>query len=136
MSEGRAGGARRGRRAALRTSTDQSFLLTSGERWLCQRSRHCLPERPSICEPMADQRTLMPSASDCSTSACSMSSSSCFHTCLFHMPSDGVPERPVTVSSSGLAGNAAPSRDPGPTPSSASECTSMLSAGRNIGAGV
>ena len=47
---------------ARSSSADHLFLLTSGLRWLCQRSRHCLPERPAICSPMTLQRTLAPHA--------------------------------------------------------------------------
>mmetsp|Transcript_46970 Transcript_46970/g.93595 ORF Transcript_46970/g.93595 Transcript_46970/m.93595 type:complete len:215 (+) Transcript_46970:1362-2006(+) len=46
---------------ALSSSSDHIFLLTSGDRWLCQRSRHCFPDRPSMAVPMADQRTFPPS---------------------------------------------------------------------------
>ena len=34
----------------------QEDFFTSGLRWLCQRSRHCLPMRPCRCLAMMDQR--------------------------------------------------------------------------------
>ena len=35
-------------------------FVTCGLRWLCHRSRHCLPVRAPICSPMSDHRTLPP----------------------------------------------------------------------------
>mmetsp|Transcript_68447 Transcript_68447/g.152788 ORF Transcript_68447/g.152788 Transcript_68447/m.152788 type:complete len:239 (-) Transcript_68447:105-821(-) len=67
-----------------------SALFTSGDRWLCQRSRHCLPERPFICAPTADHRTLPPSSSIVVTSWWSVSSSAAFQMCFFHVPAGGV----------------------------------------------
>lgn len=32
-------------------------IRTSGDRWLCQRSRHCFPLRPSIALPTTDHFT-------------------------------------------------------------------------------
>ena len=58
-------------------------LRTSGERWLCQRSRHCLPERPSILSPIIDQRTFEPHSA---ISSRSFRSSAVVQTCFFHAP--------------------------------------------------
>ena len=38
------------------SSSVHSPFLTAGQRWLNQRSRHCLPTRPVMCEAMRDQR--------------------------------------------------------------------------------
>ena len=38
------------------SSGDHSLLLISGLRWLCHRSRHCLPMRPGSCAAINDQR--------------------------------------------------------------------------------
>mmetsp|Transcript_9749 Transcript_9749/g.31368 ORF Transcript_9749/g.31368 Transcript_9749/m.31368 type:complete len:364 (-) Transcript_9749:78-1169(-) len=68
---------------ARSSAVDHLDLDTSGERWLCQRSRHCLPERPSISLPITDQRTLP-------WYACirdrRRASSSGVQTCFFHAP--------------------------------------------------
>ena len=49
--------------------------MISGDKWFCQRSRHCLPTRPSRCSAIADHLDGPFSA----TSRLTMSSSSCFH---------------------------------------------------------
>eukprot|EP00965_Chrysotila_dentata_P057269 1899520-Pleurochrysis_carterae.AAC.2 len=98
---------------AASSAAVHSLLFTSGLRWLCHRSRHCLPERPSICAPMDDQGTL-PSTRCSVTSLCSFSSSLAFQICFFHV--EGVPSgvpRSVPASESGLkseSSDAAPLR--------------------------
>ena len=37
------------------SSADHSFLLMIGSRWLCQRSRHCLPDRDGTPSAITDQ---------------------------------------------------------------------------------
>mmetsp|Transcript_21625 Transcript_21625/g.53982 ORF Transcript_21625/g.53982 Transcript_21625/m.53982 type:complete len:353 (+) Transcript_21625:487-1545(+) len=58
-------------------------LRTSGLRWLCHLSRHCFPDRPSMCLPTTDQRTLPAAALIHSRS---FASSSMVQTCFFHAP--------------------------------------------------
>ena len=43
------------RRQALSSSAVNFSFFTSGVRWLCQRSRHCLPIRPGSASEMRDQ---------------------------------------------------------------------------------
>ena len=95
---------------AASSSAVQSDLRTMGERWLCHRSRHCLPERPSIWAPIVDHRTFVPLAIAAVTRPCRRSSSSDFQTCFFQQseapalpplpPLDGVGARASSSSSS------------------------------------
>ena len=62
-------------------------FVTCGLRWLCHRSRHCLPVRAPICSPMSDHRTLPPLPSSPPSRVISSRrrwSSSAVHTCFFH----------------------------------------------------
>eukprot|EP00964_Phaeocystis_antarctica_P006952 scaffold3756_cov60-Phaeocystis_antarctica.AAC.2 len=79
------------RMMAASSSTDQSDLSTSGLRWLCHRSRHCFPERPTICLPTALQRILPPSAVIAATSRSSCASWSAFQMCFFQVTEVGAP---------------------------------------------
>ena len=63
--------------ARTSSSLNDSFF-TLGERWLCQRSRHCLPIRLGSSAAMRDQLE----APYCSTSSISLASSCAFHACL------------------------------------------------------
>lgn len=43
-------------RRILSSSSLHAVFFMSGFKWLCQRSRHCLPKRPRRCLAISDQR--------------------------------------------------------------------------------